>query len=106
MTDGGRGDECKDVEAQPRLALVTPTVPRRAPLTAVPSPSPDPDATATASTPVRPSSLAEVYRAHADFVIRSTRHLGVPDPHVEDIVHDVFLVVHRRLAEFDGRGTM
>lgn len=106
VTDLGRGDECKDVEAQPRLALVTLTVPRRASLTAVPSPSPSPTPASSTSAQARPSSLAEVYRDHADFVIRSTRHLGVPDAHVEDIVHDVFLVVHRRLADFDGRGTM
>jgi len=56
----------------------------------------------TSSTP----NLADVYREHIDFVIRTTRHLGVPDPYVEDVVHDVFVVVHRRLADYDGRATM
>jgi RNA polymerase sigma-70 factor (ECF subfamily) len=52
-------------------------------------------------------SLADVYRAHVDFVYRTARHIGVPDPEVEDVMHDVFLVVHRRLADYDeSRATM
>lgn len=50
--------------------------------------------------------LATIYREHADFVIRTTRRLGVPEAQVEDVVHDVFLVVHRRLDDFDGRASM
>jgi RNA polymerase sigma-70 factor (ECF subfamily) len=50
--------------------------------------------------------LAEVYRRHADFVWRVVRRLGVPDGAVEDVMHEVFLVVHRRLHEFDGRAAM
>jgi RNA polymerase sigma-70 factor (ECF subfamily) len=34
------------------------------------------------------------------------RRLGVPDEAVEDVMHEVFLVVHRRLAEYDGRASM
>lgn len=57
--------------------------------------------------PGEPPSLADVYRAHVDFVYRTARHLGVPDPEVEDVMHDVFLVVHRRLADYDeGRATI
>jgi RNA polymerase sigma-70 factor (ECF subfamily) len=44
-----------------------------------------------------------VYREHADFVLRVVCQLGVGPLHVEDVVHDVFLVVHRRLHEYDGR---
>lgn len=29
--------------------------------------------------------------------------MGIPDSAIEDAVQDVFVVVHRRLAEFDGR---
>ncbi len=46
--------------------------------------------------------LAHVYRAHGDFVHRCAGHLGVPAAERDDVVHDVFLVVHRRLPEFDG----
>jgi len=50
--------------------------------------------------------LAEVYRCHAGFVWRVVRRLGVPEAALEDVVHDVFLVVHRRLAEYDGRAAL
>jgi RNA polymerase sigma-70 factor (ECF subfamily) len=45
--------------------------------------------------------LAEVYRAHADFVLRGARHLGVPEAHLDDVVHDVFIIAQRRLPDFD-----
>ncbi len=47
--------------------------------------------------------LAEVYAQHAGFVFRVLRGMGVPEASVDDAVQDVFLVVHRRLPEFDGR---
>jgi RNA polymerase sigma-70 factor (ECF subfamily) len=50
-----------------------------------------------------PRDLDLVYREHADFVYRIACQLGIDAPHVEDVVHDVFLVVHRRLHEYDGR---
>ena len=39
-------------------------------------------------------------------VWRGLRRLGVPEICIEDAVQDVFLVVHRRLAEFEGRCAM
>lgn len=51
-------------------------------------------------------TLAEVYRRHAGFVWRVVRRMGVPDEALEDVVHDVFLVVHRRLPEYDGRAAL
>jgi RNA polymerase sigma-70 factor, ECF subfamily len=50
--------------------------------------------------------LADVYRAHVDFVWRVVRRLGVPDAAVDDVVHDVFLVVQRRLIDYDPRYSM
>lgn len=51
--------------------------------------------------------LAEIYRAHADFVQRSAGHLGVPDHHLDDVVHDVFIIAHRTLPRFDqARGSL
>lgn len=44
-----------------------------------------------------------VYARHAGFVWRVLRGMGVSDSLVEDAVQDVFLVVLRRLPEFDGR---
>lgn len=44
-----------------------------------------------------------IYEAHFDFVWRSMRRLGVPESGLDDAVQDVFVVVHRRLAGFEGR---
>jgi RNA polymerase sigma-70 factor (ECF subfamily) len=44
-----------------------------------------------------------VYREHYAFVWRSVRRLGVPDRELDDVVQEVFVIVHRRLAEFEGR---
>ncbi len=47
-------------------------------------------------------TLEEVYRGHAARVSRWARRLAGPGFDVEDIVHDVFLVVQRRLGQFRG----
>jgi RNA polymerase sigma-70 factor (ECF subfamily) len=47
-----------------------------------------------------------VYRAHVGFVWRTMRRLGVAEADLEDAVHEAFLVVHRRLPEFDGRAAI
>jgi RNA polymerase sigma-70 factor (ECF subfamily) len=47
-----------------------------------------------------------IYDDQFDFVYRNVRRLGVPDAHVDDAVQEVFLVVHRRLAEFEGRSSV
>jgi RNA polymerase sigma-70 factor, ECF subfamily len=44
----------------------------------------------------------QVYEDHFSFVWRNVRGLGVAPSGVEDVVQDVFVVVHRRLGEFDG----
>ncbi len=49
-------------------------------------------------------SFAAIYDANFRFVWRSVRRLGVPESAVADVTQDVFLVVHRRLPEFDDRG--
>jgi RNA polymerase sigma-70 factor, ECF subfamily len=51
----------------------------------------------------RAQSVSHVYEGHSDFVFRTARRLGVPDASVSDVVQDVFLVVHRRFEEYDGR---
>jgi RNA polymerase sigma-70 factor (ECF subfamily) len=47
-----------------------------------------------------------VYDQWFDFVWRSVRRLGVPEASVDDVVQDVFLVVHRKLEGFEGRSTI
>ncbi|MEO7329352.1 MAG: sigma-70 family RNA polymerase sigma factor [Minicystis sp.] len=47
-----------------------------------------------------------LYEAHFDFVWRNLRRLGVLDAQVDDAAQEVFLVVHRRLADFEGRSSI
>ena len=44
-----------------------------------------------------------VYAQHAAFVWRILRTFGVGEAQIEDAVQDVFVVVHRRLPEWQGR---
>lgn len=47
-----------------------------------------------------------VYAAHVGFVWRIVRTFGVPETQLEDAVQDVFVVVHRRLPEWEGRAAI
>lgn len=58
------------------------------------------------STGIRRRRVDGVYREHARFVWRVVRRLGVEPALAEDLVHEVFLIVHRRIADFDGRASM
>jgi RNA polymerase sigma-70 factor (ECF subfamily) len=68
-----------------------------------PTPSP-----ATDPVTGRPGALelADVYRDHFAFVFRSLLRLGIPRANVEDVAQDVFLVVRRRLADYDASRSM
>lgn len=48
------------------------------------------------------SDLAAVYEAHFRYVWRCLRSLGVHDAQLDDALQDVFVVVQRKLPEFDG----
>ncbi len=58
------------------------------------------------SAPSPAPSLEGVYRANFDFVWRTLRALGVNDSALDDAAQDVFVVVHRRLAAFEGRASL
>ena len=58
------------------------------------------------ATSPEPPPLAQVYREHAAFVWRLLRWLRVEEASRDDVFHEVFLVVHRRLADYDGRASM
>ncbi|GAC1352517.1 MAG: hypothetical protein NVSMB1_16160 [Polyangiales bacterium] len=51
-------------------------------------------------------TFREVYEAHYEFVWRALRRLGVPEADATDAVQEVFLVVHRKLEEFQGRSAV
>jgi RNA polymerase sigma-70 factor (ECF subfamily) len=49
------------------------------------------------------ASFEQVYEACVGFVFRTARRLGIAEESVDDVVQEVFVVVHRRLGDFDGR---
>jgi RNA polymerase sigma-70 factor, ECF subfamily len=55
----------------------------------------------------RPSTdVASVFKAHHAFVWRVLRHLGVAAADQEDVLQEVFVVVHRRLADYREQDKM
>jgi RNA polymerase sigma-70 factor (ECF subfamily) len=73
-------------------------VAQRAPLTGCESDSP--------GSAIPEPSLRSIFDEHVAFVWRSLRHLGVGEADLEDVCQDVFVVVHRKLPEFEGRSTL
>jgi RNA polymerase sigma-70 factor (ECF subfamily) len=55
--------------------------------------------------PPRPS-FRQIYDEHFAFVWRAVAYRGVPQSAMDDVVQEVFLVVHRKLDEFEGRSTL
>jgi RNA polymerase sigma-70 factor, ECF subfamily len=49
-----------------------------------------------------PLDVAQIHELHADFVWSSLQRLGIHVADLEDVLQDVFVVVHRRLGSFDG----
>lgn len=56
--------------------------------------------------PEAEADFAQVYRELFGFVWRSTRGLGVPPAALDDVVQEIFMVVHRRLRDFEGRSSI
>lgn len=55
---------------------------------------------------VTPPAFDDVYDSNFEFAWRNLRRLGVQEADVDDAVQDVFVVVHRRLTDFEGRSTV
>jgi RNA polymerase sigma-70 factor (ECF subfamily) len=51
-------------------------------------------------------AFAEVYEAHFDYVWRAARRLGAEPSWLDDVTQDVFVTVHRRLPDFEGRSSV
>lgn len=66
----------------------------------------DPSVSAGSASTRSPLTLEAVYREHAAFVWRIARRFGVLDAELDDTMHEVFLVVQRRLHEYDGRAAV
>ncbi|WP_235879728.1 RNA polymerase sigma factor [Polyangium aurulentum] len=50
----------------------------------------------------RSLDLASVHAAHAGFVWTTLQRFGVAEPDLEDAFQDVFMVVQKKIADFDG----
>lgn len=58
------------------------------------------------SAPAIEHDISSVYEAHFEYVWNNLRRLGVEPSDLEDAVHDVFVVAHRRRDEFRGTSSM
>lgn len=55
--------------------------------------------------PERPQ-FRDIYDQYFDFVWRCARRMGVGEKALDDAVQDVFVVVHRRLGDFEARSSI
>jgi RNA polymerase sigma-70 factor (ECF subfamily) len=69
-----------------------------------PGDPPPPAAEAGSDAPA--PTLESIYDEHVERMWRTLRALGVDEARIDDAVQDVFLVVHRRLADFEARSSI
>lgn len=91
LTEARPPGHAEDVVLAPQISA-----PTSAPADPLPSPTPTAEI----------ASFREIYDEHFSFVYRSARRLGVHERALDDAAQDVFLVVYRRLAEFEGRSSI
>jgi RNA polymerase sigma-70 factor (ECF subfamily) len=48
----------------------------------------------------------QVFDEHARYVFRVLKYFGVRDADVQDVCQEVFITVHRKLDEFEGRSSL
>ncbi len=74
----------------------------------MPSPAESRTRPAELPKPTEPSALDfdAIYDEMADFVWRAARRMGVSAADAEDLVQELFVIVHRRLPEFEGRAQL
>lgn len=51
-------------------------------------------------------TLREIFDQHAPYVWRTLRYSGVAPSDLQDVCQEVFLVIHRRLPDFEGRSSL
>ena len=52
-------------------------------------------------TPAKPPDFPSMYRSEFSYVWKTLRRLGAPPQDLEDLVHDLFVVVHRHFCDYD-----
>ena len=60
---------------------------------------------ANATVPFSPPTFDAVYEGTFELAWRLLRRLGVPESSLDDAAQDVFVTVHRRLGDFEGRSS-
>ena len=55
---------------------------------------------------VRMLDFRTIFDTYGAFVVRTLRKLGVPSADVPDLCQEIFVVVHRRLQDYDGRASL
>lgn len=65
-----------------------------------------PAPTAPAAVVCERRTFESVYEQEFEFVFRTLRRLGVSSIAAEDVAQEVFVVVHRSLADFEGRSSL
>jgi RNA polymerase sigma-70 factor, ECF subfamily len=56
--------------------------------------------------PVEVPDFATIYDRHFAFVWRLAANCRVPQSHLDDVVQEIFLVIHRKLPGFEGRSSL
>ena len=61
-----------------------------------------------ASAPTQPEggSFREIHDAYFGFVWRYAANRGIPQAALDDVTQEVFVVIHQRLASFEGRSSL
>lgn len=67
----------------------------------VTEPLQSPQSTIAPSPPAAPPDFRALFDAHFPYVWKTLRRLGVREADLPDVSHDVFIVVARRIADFD-----
>ena len=62
--------------------------------------------TSAPPSPAEKPSTAQVFEENGPYAWRVLRRLGVAEADVDDVCQEVFVTVHRRLAEFEGRSSL
>jgi len=65
-----------------------------------------PAANGTSAVATARVDVVSVHEEHADFVCVALQRFGVRGADLEDLLQEVFIVVHRRLSTFDGSSRM
>src|SRR3974390_2928308 len=51
-------------------------------------------------------TFAQLYDEYFAFAWRTARRLGTPESSLDDVVQEMFVVVHQQLAKFEGRSSV